>query len=93
MSDDMSVTAKIPPSRSASTRRSIDSMTLTLQLEQETDGRWIAEIPDLPGTLVYGASPEEATAKAKALALRVLAERLEHGESRPQSISIAVAAA
>jgi predicted RNase H-like HicB family nuclease len=56
-------------------------MTLTLELEQEADGWWIAEVPDLPGTLVYGASPEEATAKVKALALRVLADRLEHGET------------
>ena len=48
-------------------------MTFTVELEQESDGRWIGEVPQLPGTLVYGASPEEATAWAKALALRVLA--------------------
>ena len=52
-------------------------MTFTVQLEQESDGRWIGEVPQLPGTLVYGASSEEATARAKALALRVLADRLE----------------
>lgn len=51
-------------------------MTFTVELEQETDGRWIGEVPQLPGTLVYGASPEEATAQATALALRVLADRL-----------------
>jgi predicted RNase H-like HicB family nuclease len=56
-------------------------MVLTLQLEQETDGRWIAEVVDLPGALVYGATAEEATAEVKALALRVLADRLEHGET------------
>ncbi|MBA2336425.1 MAG: type II toxin-antitoxin system HicB family antitoxin [Acidimicrobiia bacterium] len=56
-------------------------MILTIQLEQETDGRWIAEVVDLPGTLVYGVTLEEATAKVKALALRVLADRLEHGET------------
>ncbi len=68
-------------------------MTLTLQLEQEADGRWIAEVPDLPGTLVYGASQEEATAKAKALALRVLADRLEHGETDADIGDIAFVAA
>jgi predicted RNase H-like HicB family nuclease len=58
-------------------------MTFTLELEQETDGRWLAEVPELPGTVVYGESRQEATAKAKALALRVLADRLEHGEAGP----------
>ena len=68
-------------------------MTLTLQLEQEADGRWIAEVADLPGTLVDGASPEEATAKAKALALRILADRLEHGETNADLGDIAFVAA
>jgi predicted RNase H-like HicB family nuclease len=52
----------------------------TIEIEREADGRWIAEIPALPGVLAYGATREEAVARAKALALRVLAERLEHGE-------------
>ena len=52
--------------------------------EQEADGRWIAEVPELPGVLVYGASRDEAVRKAQALSLRVLAERLEHGEPLPQ---------
>ena len=52
----------------------------TIEIERETDGRWIAEIPALPGVLAYGATREAAVAGAKALALRVLAERLEHGE-------------
>jgi len=53
----------------------------TIEIEQEADGRWIAEIPALPGVLAYGAAREEAIARAKALALRVLAERLEQGEA------------
>jgi len=56
-------------------------MNFTVESEQETDGRWIAEVPELPGVLAYGASREEALAKAQALALRVLADRLEHGEA------------
>jgi predicted RNase H-like HicB family nuclease len=55
-----------------------------VETEQETDGRWIAEVPELPGVLVYGTTREEAIRKAQALSLRVLAERLEHGESLPQ---------
>jgi predicted RNase H-like HicB family nuclease len=53
-------------------------MTFTIQYEQEVDGRWIAEVMELPGVLVYGQDQQQATAKAQALALRVLAERLEH---------------
>ena len=66
-------------------------MHFTIEHEQETDGRWLAEVPELPGVLAYGATAQEAMAKAEALALRVLAERLEHNETGPQSISIAVA--
>ena len=50
-----------------------------IEVEQETDGRWIAEVPELPGVLTYGPSREEAVTRAQALALRVLADRLEHG--------------
>lgn len=53
----------------------------TVESEREADGRWLAEIPALPGVLAYGATREEAVARAKALALRVLAERLERGEA------------
>jgi predicted RNase H-like HicB family nuclease len=53
---------------------------MNIEIEREEDGRWIAEVPDLPGVMVYGQSQEEAIAKAEALALRVLADRLEHGE-------------
>jgi len=55
-------------------------MKLTVEYEHEDDGRWLAEVLELPGVLVYGASAEEAVTRAKALALRVLADRLEHGE-------------
>lgn len=67
-------------------------MNLTLETEQETDGRWIAEVPQLPGVLAYGETRDEAMAKAEVLALRVLAEQLEHGEARPIGLSISVAA-
>jgi predicted RNase H-like HicB family nuclease len=65
----------------------------TIEHEQEEDGRWLAEVPELPGVLAYGATAEEAMAKAEVLALRVLAERLEHNEAKPQPISIGIAAA
>ena len=54
-----------------------------IEIDHEEDGRWIAEIPDLPGVLTYGQSRDEVIAKAKALALPVLADRLENGESIP----------
>jgi predicted RNase H-like HicB family nuclease len=66
-------------------------MKFEIECEREEDGRWLAEVPQLPGVLAYGSSADEAMAKAEILTLRVLAERLEHGESRPHSISIAVA--
>jgi predicted RNase H-like HicB family nuclease len=56
---------------------------LTIEVEREEDGRWIAEVVDLPGVLAYGQTREEAVARAEALALRVLADRLEHGEEVP----------
>ena len=56
----------------------------TVEIEREDDGRWIGEVTDLPGVLAYGASRDEAVAKAKALAFRVLADRLEHGEDIPE---------
>jgi predicted RNase H-like HicB family nuclease len=57
---------------------------VNIEIEHEDDGRWIAEVPDLPGVMVYGQSREEAISKVKALALRVLADRLENGESVPE---------
>jgi predicted RNase H-like HicB family nuclease len=80
-------------------RRTIDVSTgdcivkLDIESEIEEDGRWLAEVPQLPGVLAYGSTRDEAMARAQVLALRVLAERLEHGESGPESISISVAAA
>ena len=56
-------------------------MEIHIEVEEETDGRWIAEVPELPGVLVYGASAEEARERARSLAERVLADRLEHGEA------------
>jgi predicted RNase H-like HicB family nuclease len=58
-------------------------MPLTIEIDREADGRPIAEVPALPGVLVYGVTREEAIARAEALALRVLADRLEHGEACP----------
>ena len=66
-------------------------MNFTIENEREEDGRWLAEVPELPGVLAYGTSREQAMAKAEVLALRVLAERLEHNESGPHPISIAIA--
>lgn len=68
-------------------------MDYRIECEREEDGRWLAEIPQLPGALAYGSSPEEAMARVEILALRVLAEQLEQGEAKPQSIRIAIAAA
>jgi predicted RNase H-like HicB family nuclease len=68
-------------------------MNLTLECEREEDGRWLAEVAALPGVLAYGTSANEAVAKAEILALRVLAERLEHGETAPLAINITVPAA
>ena len=58
-------------------------MTFSLQVDRENDGRWIAEVVELPGVHVYADTREQAQAKAQALALRVLADRLDHGEAVP----------
>lgn len=68
-------------------------ITYNVEVEQETDGRWIAEVVDLPGVMVYGATADEARAKVQALALRVVADRLEHGEADPSLLSISFQAA
>ena len=68
-------------------------LTYTVEIEKEEDGRWIAEIPALPGVLVYGATRGEARAKVQALALRVVADRLEHGEASSEFTTITFAAA
>jgi predicted RNase H-like HicB family nuclease len=68
-------------------------MTFKIEIEQEEDGRWIAEVFGLPGVLAYGESSQEASAKTQALALRVLADRLEHGEGAPELMNISFAGA
>ena len=60
---------------------------LRIESEREDDGRWIAELPALPGVLSYGATEAEAQAKVKALALRVIADRLDNGEPLPREIA------
>ena len=67
-------------------------MNYNIEYEREEDGRWIAEVPKLPGVMAYGTTAEEAMLKAEALALRVLAERLEMAECSPMPINIAFAA-
>ena len=57
---------------------------MRIEIEREDDGRWLAEIPDLPGVMAYGETSQIAAARAKALALRVMADRLEHGEPIPE---------
>ena len=65
-------------------------MNFTLECEQEVDGRWIAEVPEMPGVLSYGDSAADAMSKAEVLALRVIADRLENRESEPMSISFSL---
>jgi len=67
-------------------------MNLSIESEREDDGRWPAEVPQLPGVLAYGNSRDEALSRAQVLALRVLAERLEHGEREAEPIHISIAA-
>jgi predicted RNase H-like HicB family nuclease len=68
------------------------TMIFNLECEMEEDGRLIAEVPELPGVLAYGGTKDEAMAKAEVLALRVLADRLEHLEDSPQDIRISIPA-
>jgi len=63
-------------------------MPLTIEVEQEEGGRWLAEVPDLPGVLTYGQTRQEAIDRAQALSLRVLADRLDHGEAVTQMNSV-----
>lgn len=66
-------------------------MRLSIQLEREADGRWIAEVPQLPGVLEYGATADEASSRVQALALRVVADRIDHGESTADLVNISLA--
>lgn len=65
-------------------------MNFTIEAEMEEDGRWLADVPQLPGALAYGATRNEAMSRAQVLALRVIAERLEYDETSPQPINISI---
>ncbi len=67
-------------------------MKIQLEFEREDDGRWLAEAPDLPGVMAYGVTPKDAAARVQALALRVIADKLENGEFVPglEAISFAM---
>ena len=67
-------------------------LRLTVEVEQETDGRWIADVVDLPGVMAYGATRAEALGNVEVLALRVIAERIEQGELHPIPVDISFAA-
>jgi predicted RNase H-like HicB family nuclease len=67
-------------------------MRLTIEFEQETDGRWIAEVPELPGVLVYGQSRDEAAQRARALALHTIADQIDNGELSANIDSVSFAA-
>ena len=68
-------------------------ITFKVETEREDDGRWLAEVLELPGVLAYGESEDAAPSKVQALALRVIAERLEHGEAGPELLTISFNAA
>ena len=57
---------------------------MKIEVDREDDGRWIAEVPDLPGTMAYGVTQDEAVSRVEALALRVIADRIDHGEVVPE---------
>ena len=69
-----------------------NSFDLKVEFSREDDGRWIADIPALPGVTVYGRTRKQALASAEALALRVIADRLEHGEALPGEMTVSFAA-
>lgn len=64
------------------------TMSLTIQTEPEEDGRWLAEIPEFPGVMAYGTTRQEAVERAQVLCLRVIADRIEHGEPVPELDSV-----
>ncbi len=68
-------------------------MKLIIEIEPEADGRWLAEVPTLPGVMAYGTTRTDAVARVQALALRVLAEKLEHGEAVPELLDLSFQAA
>lgn len=68
-------------------------VTFTIELDREDDGRWLAEVAALPGVMCYGADRDEAVARVQALALRVIAERLEHREAPAEFLNVTFQAA
>ena len=68
-------------------------MVFSVEIEREDDGRWLAEVPGLPGVMTYGADRAEAVSRVQALALRVIAERLEHGEAPAEFVNVTFQAA
>jgi predicted RNase H-like HicB family nuclease len=81
----------LPQSNHRVTRE--ERVKFTIETEQEEDGRWLAEVLELPGALAYGATREEAVAHVQALGLRVLADRIEHGEAVPELVNTVFAIA
>ena len=67
--------------------------SFNIETEQEDDGRWIADVVEIPGVMAYGSTPHEAIARVQALALRVLAERIEQGEVEPEFVKVSFQAA
>ncbi len=63
-------------------------MTLGIELDREDDGRWLAEVPAIAGVMCYGGTRDDVIARVQALALRVIADRLEHGETRPELLDL-----
>ena len=68
-------------------------MKLSIECELESDGRWIAEIVQIPGAMAYGVTRDEAMATAEVVALRAIADRIEHGEAKPLDVQITLDAA
>ena len=69
-----------------------EAFDLKVEFSREDDGRWIADIPALPGVTAYGRTRKQALASAQALALRVIADRMEHGEALPGRVVVSFAA-
>jgi predicted RNase H-like HicB family nuclease len=74
-------------------RKDVSDMIFQIELERESDGRWIAEVADLSGVLAYGATRDQALARVQALALRVIAERLDHAEAPAELMNVSFQAA
>ena len=73
--------------------KGVEGMKFIVEIEQETDGRWLAEVMELPGVMSYGTTVEEAKLRVQALALRVIADRIENGEAGPDLTTITFEAA